>query len=748
MRRPVRAPARPRSHPGLVFAFALALAGCTEEPITRPPESPAPPVAASRPPEPAAAPALPYPRTRTVEVKDNIFGTDVLDPYRWLEDEKSDEVKGWMKAQDALTRAQLANLPERDAIAGRLKELYYLDSISAPRHRGTRYFYSRRHATKEKSIVYWKEGKKGEEKVLLDPNAWSTDGSVSLGGYTPSWDGKKVAYKVKKNNSDESTLYVMDVATGKKSDVDTIEGAKYATASWTPRSDGFYYTWLPVDPSIKVADRPGHAEVRFHKLGQDAKKDTLIREKTGDPTRFIQGWISDDGHWLFLAVFDGWSSNEVYFRDLRTGSKEWKPLAVGVKAHFNVDAFKDQFFVHTDDGASRYRVFRVDPKRPERASWKEIISERADATMDEANVIGGSLVVRYLKNASSLLEVHDLDGKLVREVKLPGIGSVGGPIGRSDEDEAYYSFESFTTPSEIYGTSVKTGKTELYAKTKVPVDPSPFAVEQVFFPSKDGTRVSMFIVRRRGAKNDGSAPTLLYGYGGFQASETPSFVSTIYPWLERGGTYALANLRGGGEYGEAWHKDGMLLKKQNVFDDFIAAAEFLIKEGYTKPDKLVSWGSSNGGLLTGATLVQRPDLWRGVLCGVPLLDMVRYHLFGSGKTWISEYGSAEKAEQFKVLHGYSPYHHVKTGTKYPAVLLLSADSDDRVDPMHARKFAAALQAASAGGPVLLRIEKNSGHGGADMIKAAVEKGADQLAFALAVTKGAQAAPNPGPARRP
>ena len=691
---------------------------------------------------------LAYPQTRADDVKDVLHGVAVPDPYRWLEDAKQPEVQAWMTAEDQLARGELARLPERDAIAARLKQLFYLDSLSAPRPRGGRYFYRRRHADKEKAIIYWKEGKSGAEKVLFDPNGWSTDGSVSLGGWETTWDGTKVAYQIHRNNSDEATLHLMDVATGKESAVDMIEGAKYASASWTPKGDGFYYTWLPTDPAVPTADRPGFAEVRFHKLGEDPKKDVTVRERTGDPSVFVSADLSQDGHWLLLSIDHGWTSTDVYFRDKRgTGGKpaggdlpkdgktEWKPLIVGQKSHYRTMAWKDQLYVMTDEGAPRWRVYRVDPAKPDRASWKEIVPERKDATLDNCTIIGGRLALTYLKNAASLLEIRELDGKAVREVPLPGIGSVGGPSGRADEDEAYFSYESFTVPSEIQVTSIKSGETKLYSKVTVPVDPTPFTVEQVFYDSKDGTRVSMFIVHRKDLKKDGENRTMLYGYGGFLSTETPTFIASIYPWLERGGIYAVPNLRGGGEYGEEWHRGGMLLKKQNVFDDFIAAAEFLIKERYTKPGRLVINGGSNGGLLVGAAITQRPELFAAALCGVPLLDMVRYHLFGSGKTWISEYGSAEDPEQFKALFGYSPYHHVKKGTKYPPVLLLSADSDDRVDPMHARKFAAALQAATSGGPVLLRIERNSGHGGADLIKAEVQKGADRYAFALAHTGG-------------
>ncbi|AUX48341.1 peptidase S9 [Sorangium cellulosum] len=722
----------------LLAALLAGACGGTEahRPVSTMTANPSPPLgAASAAPTPADRDGPAYPPTRVDPVKYTLHGVEIADPYRWLEDGASPEVQAWMKAQQAFTRAELDKLPERGAIASRLKQLFYIDAVSAPRHRRGRYFLSRRHATKEKSIVYWKQGKGGEERALLDPNSWSDDGSVSLGGWEASWDGKNVAYKVQKNNSDEATLHVMDVASGKRSEVDVIEGGKYAYPSWTPSGDGFYYVWLPTDPSIAVAERPGYAEVRFHRLGQDPQKDRVVRGRTGDPRTFLGASLSKDGRFLVLTVAHGWTSTDVYFRDLRRpgGQAADRPLIVGSDAHYSVEVYKDRFYVHTDEGAPRYRLFEVDPDRPERAAWKEIVPERADATLDSVSIVGGQLALGYLKDASSRVEIRSLDGKLTREVPLPGIGTVGGPYGLPDEDEAYFSFESFTSPQEIHATSIKTGKTELYARIEVPVDPSPYTVEQAFFPSRDGTRVSMFIVRRKDMKKDGSARALLYGYGGFQISQTPAFTGSIHPWLERGGVYAVANLRGGGEYGEAWHRDGMLLKKQNVFDDFIAAAEHLIREGYTRPEGLAIQGGSNGGLLVGAAITQRPDLFGAALCSVPLLDMVRYHLFGSGKTWISEYGSADDLEQFKALHAYSPYHRVKPGTRYPAVLLLSADSDDRVDPMHARKLAAALQAASAGGPVLLRIERNAGHAGADLIRAAVEKGADQIAFALAAT---------------
>jgi prolyl oligopeptidase len=677
---------------------------------------------------------LPYPDNKPGDAVDTLFGTKVADPYRWLEDEKSPDVVSWLNAQDKLARAELGKLPERDSIAKRLKELLYIDSLSAPIKRKDRYFYSRRHADKEKGIVYVRDGKKGKERVLFDPNGWSTDGSVSLGTWTPSYDGKKVAYAVHKNNSDEATLYVMDVDSMKKSEKDVIEGAKYAYPSWTPASDAFYYTWLPTDPAIKAADRPGFAEVRFHKLGTDPQKDGLVHEKTGNPSQFISADLSRDGKFLFLTVSDGWTSDALFLRDGTRMDAKFAPVAPGGHAHYQATGHGGSIYILTDDGAPRWHVFQVDPKKPERSAWKEIVKEDPTATIDGMSIVGGKLALRYLDKASSRLTVFELSGTKLYDVALPGIGTASGPIGQPDDPEAYFGFESFTAPLEFHELDVKSGKTTLYSKVEVPVDTSRFTTDQVTYKSKDGTPVTMFLVRLKDAKKDGSNRTYLYGYGGFQVSLTPAFWSTYYPWLERGGIVAVPNLRGGGEYGEAWHQAGMKLTKQNVFDDFVGAAEYLVKEGWTKPEKLVAAGASNGGLLVGAAMTQRPDLFAGIVCGVPLLDMVRYTEFGSGRTWISEYGSAENEAEFRALYAYSPYHHVKPGTRYPALLMLTADSDDRVDPMHARKFSAAIQDASTGGPVLVRVEKNAGHAGADLRKSEVEKGTDRLAFALEVTK--------------
>jgi prolyl oligopeptidase len=729
-------------------ALCIACANESPRPIAPPPALPVV-ATASAPLAAASAPALEYPVARRVEQMDDLHGVRVADPYRWLEDGTSPEVQSWSNAEDALARAHLARIPGRDAIAARMKELFYIESVGTPERRGKRLFIPRRDAGKEKFAVFWRDqpiagglGARGEaraggdggEKLLLDPDAWSPDGTASLGVWSVTWDGEKVAYAVKRNNSDEATLFVMDVATGRRSEIDVIEGAKYAWPSWTPSGDGFYYTWLPPAESVATAERPGYAEVRFHKLGTDPKGDVTVREKTGDPRTFINADLSKDGRWLVLTTEHGWSRTDVHYMDLRGGrrpdARAWRPLVVGQDARYAVDVDRDRFFVRTNEGAPRYRVFKVDPSRPERGAWSEIVAERSDATLEDAGIVGHALSLAYLENVVSKVELRDEDGRLIRNITLPTLGTSGGLSGETDDDVAYYSFQSFTYPTTIEEVSVKTGKESVFYRLKVPVDPSAYVVEQIFATSKDGTRVPFFVVRSKDSTKDGSAPAILYGYGGFQVAQTPAFSSSVFPWLERGGIWVSANLRGGSEYGEEWHRRGMRREKQHVFDDFVAVAEELIARKLTSANKLAALGGSNGGLLVGAAITQRPDLFRVGLCGVPLLDMVRYHLFGSGKTWVEEYGSADDPEDFKALFAYSPYHRVIRGTKYPATLLLSADSDDRVDPMHARKFAAEMQWASTGGRVLLRIEKHSGHGGADLVRTSVEKVADEYAFAL------------------
>jgi len=670
-----------------------------------------------------------WPTTRVGTDSDTLHGQQIADPYRWLETETSPEVQAWMTAQDDHARSVLGTSPHLGEWVARLKQVFYYDAVSAPAHRKGRYFYTRKHTDKEKTIVYWKQGETGAENVLFDPNQWSTDGSKGLGGWSPSHDGRYVAYAVREHNSDESVMHVFDVTTGKDLP-DVLEGTKYSGASWTPDGHGFYYTWVPpVGGNVTVADRPGFAEVRFHKLGTPVASDAIVHPATGNPGTFIGGQVSRDGHWLIVAIQHGWNSTELYVKDTRKHAVSWTPLVTGVDAIFEIDVWRDRFYLTTDDGAPRRRVFKVDPAHLERAAWKEIVAQN-DATLVATAVLGEHLVLTYLRNAANELQIHDFTGKLIRKIDLPALGSAT-ISGNPDEDTGYISYSSFTEPQIIYKTSVATGKAAEWARIQLPVDTAQLTTEQVFYPSKDGTKISMFILSKKGAPRDGSNPTMLTGYGGFNVAMTPGFASSRAVWLERGGVIAIPNLRGGGEYGEDWHRAGKLLAKQNVFDDFIAAAEYLIAERWTSRDHLAIQGGSNGGLLVGAAVTQRPDLFKAVICAVPLLDMLRYQLFGSGKTWVPEYGSAEDPEQFKVLYQYSPYRvAVDAGRRaYPVVLFDSSDHDDRVDPMHARKLAAALQAAQTGdAQILLRIERNAGHGGADLVKQQVERTSEQMAF--------------------
>jgi prolyl oligopeptidase len=613
-------------------------------------------------------------------------------------------------------------------------------------HEGKRWFFSHKHADKEKTIVYYRDKKDGADKVLFDPNTMSTDGSVSLHGWRPSYDGRYVAYSLSQNNSDSAAMHIRDLDTGKDLP-EVIEDARYAGASWTADSKGFYYTWIPKDASISRAELPGLQEVRYHQLGGDPTKDTIVVEALHDPTKFIGVGTTRDGRYLFGRISHGFASNDVFYKDLKAAPSKIKgpapvdrpnvfekagffPLAVGQPNHYGVDEWKGQLYIITDEGAPRRHAFKVDAKNPARDQWKEIIPAREDANLDDVTVVGDRLLVSWKRNAQSEVEVRDLDGKPVRKVELAGLGTVKDFVGRPDEDEAYFAFASFTNPPQVFKTSAKTGKTALWFEVKIPVDTSNMVAEQVWYASKDGTKVSMFLVHKKDWVKNGENPVFLTGYGGFDVGMTPYFSSSAAIFLEHGGVFAVPNLRGGDEYGEDWHKGGMLDKKQNVFDDFIGAAEYLVNEKISSPKKIAISGGSNGGLLVGAAMVQRPELFGAVVCAVPLLDMVRYHKFGAGMTWTSEYGNAEDEAQFRTLFGYSPYHHVQKGVAYPPLLMMSADSDDRVDPMHARKFTAAIQWAtsSANAPVIIRIETHAGHGGGDMVSKSVDSSADSMAF--------------------
>ena len=671
--------------------------------------------------------AMSYPESRRVDAAEELHGVRVADPYRWLEDGKSQEVRAWMAAQDQLARQELVELPRREELKARLAALSYLESRGVPVSRGGRLFFARRAAGAEKAVVLVSEG--GQERALLDPFAFAADGTATLGTWVPNHQGTLVAYALHLNNSDEAVLRLREVATGKDLD-DRIEGANYAEPSWTPEGDGFYYVWLPTDKSITEADRPGRQEVRFHKLGAPAAQDTVVREAIGDARESYGPRLSKDGRWLLNDVQHGWTANDVWLRDARTPGAPWVQVVAGRASHYDAAVYRDRLYLRTDEGAPRGRVLVADCAHPERAGWKELIPEHPTDALDFVNVVGGKLALHYLHDVTTRLEVRGLDGTLVREEKLPGLGTASGLLGDEDQDEAYYQFTSLFVPTQTFRTSIATGRTEPHFAVSAPVEPARYLLEQRFFASKDGTRIPLFVARKQGTPQDGTARALLTGYGGFNVSNQPTFSPRAVAWMDQGGVWALANLRGGGEYGEEWHRAGMLERKQNVFDDFTAAAQHLFALRFTKSSLLAIEGGSNGGLLVGAAETQHPELFGAVICGVPLLDMIRYDRSGAGRTWVSEYGSAEDSNQFKSLYAYSPYHHVTDGTRYPPTLFLSSDSDDRVDPMHARKMAAVLQTATTGGPVLLRIEQHAGHGGADLVKAQVEESADALAFAL------------------
>jgi prolyl oligopeptidase len=718
-------------------ALAVLASACgSSSPSTPPPAAPIPPPVATPAPPPPPAPVRDFPATRRADVVETIQGTQVHDPYRWLEDASKPEVQQWMTAQDTYARERLAKLPLRAALLQRFTETFYFDSTDAPRHRGDRFFFMKKRKDREKAQLYWKQGERGAEKLLIDPETWSSDGSAGLHGWSPSDDGRYVTFNKSEHNADETVLGIIDVTTGKLLP-DTITGTKYADPSWTPDGRGFYYVWLPpISSEVTVADRPGFAELRYHKLGTDPVKDPTIRDATRNPQTFLNARVSHDGHWLIVDVQHGWNSTDLYFKDLRKDAKLWTTLVENVPADFQLEDHDDVFYVRSNDGAPRYRIFAVDPRKPERAKWTEIVAQ-SDATLQGHRIAGGKLVLTYLRDAVSELAIHDLRGKQIRKVALPALGSVTGITGRAVDDDFYVEYTSFSEAHTVFKVSVKTGAVAPWAKVELPLALDAIVTEQVKFSSADGTQITMFLAHKKDAAKDGKTPVYLTGYGGFNVAMAPGFVSSRSSWaanavwIEHGGLVAIPNLRGGGEYGEDWHKAGMLLEKQHVFDDFLAAARWLEASGWTSRDHLAISGGSNGGLLMGAAVTQGPELFKAVVIEVPLLDMVRYHLFGSGKTWVPEYGSADDAAQFKALYAYSPYHHVKPGTAYPAVLLSSSDHDDRVDPLHARKFTAALQAAtSSDAPLWLRIQRNAGHSGVDQVKARVEQAADTYAFLM------------------
>mgnify|MGYP002778007915 FL=1 len=676
----------------------------------------------------AAEAQLQYPETRKTDQVDDYHGTKVADPYRWLEDDRSAETAAWVKAQNEVTFGYLGKIPFRPALKKRLEQLVNYPRYSAPFRRNEWFYFSKNDGLQNQSVLYRQRGLDGTPEVVIDPNKLSADGTTRLVGFSVSKNGKYAAYGLSKAGSDWVEYFVMELST-KKTLADHLEWVKFSGAAW--QGDGFYYSRYPKPDGSALAAKNENHQVFFHRVGTPQSADRLVYEDPANGQRFHFVQTTDDERFVVLSISDrgkGKDGNALSVLDAKTGGSSFVPVVSDItdSQYGVVDNDGDRLLIQTNAEAPNGKVLAYDVTTK---GWSTLIPEKPE-TLDEGGVTtaGGKLFATYQKDVANRTYVYDLRGNLENEVVLPGPGSVGGFGGERDDAFVFYTFTSYTYPPTIFRYDLATKGSTVFRQPEVKFDPAAYETRQVFYPSKDGTKVPMFITFRRGLKLDGSNPTLLYGYGGFNVSLNPAFSALTVGWLEQGGVYAVANLRGGGEYGETWHQQGMKLKKQNVFDDFIAAAEFLIREKYTSPAKLAIQGGSNGGLLVGAVMNQRPDLFKVALPAVGVMDMLRFHKFTIGWNWIADYGSSENGEEFKVLYAYSPLHNLKPGTAYPATLVTTADHDDRVVPAHSFKYAAALQAAQAGpNPVLIRIETAAGHGGSNLQKA-IELTADVYAF--------------------
>jgi prolyl oligopeptidase len=673
-----------------------------------------------------------YPLTRRVDLVEDYHGTTVADPYRWLEDDvrTSAEVAGWVAEQNKVTDAFLSTIKERDAIKARLTELWNYERYSVPSKHGHRYFFTKNDGLQNQSVVYTAEPLDSEPLMLLDPNTWSKDGTVAMAGLAVTEDGNKAAYAVAEAGSDWNTWKVIDVTSGKKQD-DEVKWVKFSNAAWDHAGSGFFYGRFPApEPGATFQSLNLNQKLYYHKLGTPQSEDPLVYTPT-EAKWGVGAQVTDDGKYLVVSVSDGTTSrrSRILYKDLSDPHAEIKPLIDDFESrNFFIDNIGPTFYLRTDRGAERSRVVAINVSHPKQADWKEIIPQAAD-NLTFVELVGDRLICQYLKDARSLIKVYSNAGQFVRDVDLPGIGTASGFGGKREDKDTFYSFSSFATPPSIYRYDIATGKSTLFRQAKVKFTPSDYEVTQVFVPSKDGTKVPMFLTYKKGLKHDGTNPTLLYGYGGFNIPLTPQFSIQRVAWLEMGGVYAQACLRGGGEYGENWHRAGTKDQKQNVFDDCIACAEWLIKEKITQPAKLAVQGGSNGGLLVGAVMTQRPDLFGACLPAVGVMDMLRFQKFTAGRFWVDDYGSSDNAADFKALFAYSPYHNLRPGTKYPATLVTTADTDDRVVPGHSFKFIAQLQQCQAGAaPVVARIETRAGHGAGKPTSKLIEEVADQLAF--------------------
>ncbi len=673
---------------------------------------------------------LTYSETKKIDHVDELHGVKVSDPYRWLEDDvrQSKDVAAWVEAKNKETSGYLSTIPERESIKKRLTELWDFERFNVPFKQGGRYYYFYNSGLLNQDVLYTQDTLDSAARVLLDPNKLSADGTVALAGTSFSDDGKYMAYGVAEAGSDWAKWKVLEVASGKTLD-DDLRWIKFNTPTWTIDGKGFFYARYP-EPKAEFQGLNLNQKVYFHKVGTPQSEDVLIYERPDEPKWGFGCEVTEDGRYLVITIWKGTDDKyRVVYRDLE--QKDGKPIDL-VTSFDNEMTFIGNdgpvFFFQTDLNAPRRRVIAVDTRNPSPANWKELIPQSAE-TLKSVGIVGNSFVANYLKDARTQIVIYSLTGERLREVDLPGIGTASGFAGKKSDTETFYSFTSFATPATIFRYDMKTGQSSLFRQAKVKFNSSDFEVKQVFYTSKDGTRVPMFLVHKKGLKLTGDNPTLLYGYGGFNIPLTPSFSISRLAWVEMGGVYAVANLRGGGEYGEEWHQAGTKLKKQNVFDDFISAAEWLIANKYTSSKRLAIQGGSNGGLLVGACMTQRPDLFGACLPAVGVMDMLRFHKFTAGRFWVDDYGSADNPEEFKALLKYSPYHNLKDGVQYPPTLITTADTDDRVVPGHSFKFAARLQAAHTGtAPVLIRIETRAGHGAGKPTAKIIEEVADLWGF--------------------
>ncbi|HMU77837.1 MAG: S9 family peptidase [Bacteroidetes bacterium] len=677
--------------------------------------------------EPATSEKLTYPITAKSDQVDDYFGVKVSDPYRWLENDTAEDVKKWVTEENKVTFGYLEKIPFRNKIKERLTDIFNYPKYSNPFRAGEYYFFSKNDGLQNQSVIYYQKGLDGKPEVFLDPNTMSSDGTaaVSLLGF--SKDKKYVAYAINQSGSDWQTIYVMEVAT-KKLMSDKLEWVKFSGASW--KNNGFYYARYDAPPKGKeFSQKNEYHKIYYHRLGDTQDKDVLVYENKDKPLRYYGASVTEDERFLIIYVSEGTDGTEMYYKDLQSNQKDFGLLFAGFQDNYSViNNIGDKLLVQTDAGAPNQRVILVDPKNPKKENWKDVIPEKPEL-LESAATGGGKLFVSYLKDVTTHVYQYSLEGNLEHEIALPALGTAFGFSGDKEDALIFYTFTSFTYPPTIYKYDIASGKSDIWQKSDVKFNPEEYETKQVFYNSKDGTKVPMFLVYKKGIKLDGNNPTLLYGYGGFNISLTPSFSTSRLILLENGGIFVMANIRGGGEYGEKWHNEGKLLKKQNVFDDFIAAAEYLIKEKYTSSSKLAIQGGSNGGLLVGACMLQRPDLYRVAFPAVGVMDMLRYHKFTVGWGWAVEYGSSDSLENFKNLYAYSPLHNIKEGVEYPATMVTTADHDDRVVPAHSFKFIATLQERYKGNrPQVIRIDVKAGHGAGKPTSKIIEEQADIWSF--------------------